>query len=135
MTPLTASQRLRRLERILAGSRIVPPAVAADERDPATRHLESVPLDRIRALAELLDPGDGSNDDIDAVTMRLLLNDYATAVAHLRAATREAGARLDAATGPVTEGRRFLWRDEKLREELRQTAEQAPESADDLPGE
>ena len=117
---MTASQRLRRLEQILSGSSAAPVA-AVDERDAATRHMESLPLERIRQLTELVDQRSTEADEVDAVAMRLLLNDYAAAVGHLRAVTRDAGSRLDAAAGPVADVRRFLWRDEKLREALQQT--------------
>lgn len=117
---LTSSQRLRQLEQILLTSKM-PSVAAADERDPATRHLESASLERIRQMSALIERSDGLDEDVDAVAMRLLLNDYTTAVAHLRAVTREASKRLDSAAEPVNDLRRFLWRDGKLRESLRET--------------
>jgi hypothetical protein len=122
-TPL-ASQRLLRLEEILAQSRT--PAVVADAvADPVKRHLESVPLERIRQLtAELEARGAGATDEIDAVVMRLLLTDYVAAVTHLRAVTRAAEAHMDAASGPIADVRQFVWRELKLQEARRQAAEQ-----------
>lgn len=119
-----SSQRLRRLEQILADVKTSRPLVGAGAEDAATLHLESVPLERIRQLSELLQAPD-ADDDVDRVTMRLLLNDYATAVAHLRAVSGDAAQRLDSATEPVNEVRRFLWREEKRKDILREAAEDA----------
>jgi hypothetical protein len=78
------SSRLTRLYHILSQS----PAPASPESDPLRVHLTSVPLERIRALTtELQEPGPSTPDDIDAITMRVLLNDYRAAVSHLRAVT------------------------------------------------
>jgi hypothetical protein len=120
------SQRLRRLERILAEAK-APSAAAVNDCDAATARLASVPLERIRQItAELLRPSSTAGDDVDALTIRLLLNDYATAVTHLRAVVREAGERIDAAASPIKDTRRFLWRAEKLRTAASGTLQDAP---------
>jgi hypothetical protein len=130
---MTASERLRRLEQILSASSAAPVS-AVDERDAATGHMESLPLERIRQLSALVDQQRAEADEVDAVVMRLLLNDYTAAVGHLRAVTRDAGSRLEAAAGPVADLRRFLWRDEKLREALQHTADGVESGARDEPG-
>lgn len=123
--PNKGSQRLQRLEEILAASKASIAVFSGDERDAATVHLDSVPLERIRQItAELLERGDTGNDEIDALAARLLLNEYTVAVAHLRAVAREAGQSIDSAAVPLHEIRKFLWRDEKLRESRRQALEE-----------
>lgn len=113
---LDASQRLRRLEQILEGPRTS--AVSPGEpREASTTRLERASIERIRRItAELQDRGDSTSDDIDALAARLLLNDYAAAVAHLRAAARDAARSIDAAEDPIKGVRRFLWRDDKHRQ-------------------
>jgi FkbM family methyltransferase len=108
----TASERLLEIERILGQ----PAAAAPDEpdADPVALHLSAVPLERIRQLTSLLQDGSADNDDVDAVAMRLLLNDYAAAVRHLRAVARLAADRVDAAAGPVRDSQLFLEREHEL---------------------
>jgi hypothetical protein len=48
--------------------------------------------------------------------MRLLLNDYITAIAHLRAVARVAASLVDGAAVPVERGNRILRLDEKRRQ-------------------
>lgn len=65
-----------------------------------------VPLDRIRRLtAELQRASDDDIDEIDAVTMRILLSDYTLTVGHLRAAARLAEQRVIAASVPIQHAR------------------------------
>jgi hypothetical protein len=108
------SARLRRLEEILAGP------LAGDERgERAGRSVEATTLDRVRRLtAELQARGGAPVDEIDALASRLLLADYAAAVSRLRSVAREAGRSIDAASESVREVRRFLWRRDKLRDDL-----------------
>lgn len=123
---LTVSQRLQRLGQILADSKPTVSTFTADDRDAAARHLESVPFERIRRItADLLERGDSRNDDVDALAIRLLLNDYMAAVAHLRAVVRDAGRRIDAAAEPISATRRFVWRDEKLQAAKQQALDDA----------
>jgi hypothetical protein len=113
---LSSSERLQRLEQILTGSKLPRGGGAGDDRDAVSRQLETVPLERIQRLtAELLESRD-RNDDIDAVTLRLLLNDYAAAVANLRVFVRQVAERVDAAADPLREARRFMWREVKRQE-------------------
>jgi hypothetical protein len=104
------SARLAHLEHILSqttpGSR--------NEADAADVHLASVPVERIRRLtAELQHDSSRQPDEIDALVMRLLINEYATAVAHLRAVARMAASRVDGAAAPMREARRALHRHAK----------------------
>ena len=63
-----------------------------------------MPLERIsRLTAELTQHAPADIDDIDRLAMRLLLNDYTAAVAHLRAATRLTEQRMADATLPIQE--------------------------------
>jgi predicted nucleotidyltransferase len=104
--------RLVRLEQILAQT-----TSATENRSDvhaADVHLSSVPAERIRRLtAELADDAAREHDPVDAVVMRLLLNEYATAVGHLRAVARMAATRIDGAAVPMREARRALHRHTK----------------------
>ena len=101
-----SSRRLRRLEQILADATIATVASPHGEPDPAETHLVVVPLDRIRRLtAELQRASDDDIDEIDAVTMRILLSDYTLTVGHLRAAARLAEQRVIAASVPIQHAR------------------------------
>jgi len=100
-----SSWRLQRLAQILAESKPLP-STSARETDPADVHIASVSLERIgRLTAELLATTATDIDDIDRLAMRLLLNDYTAAVAHLRAAMRLAEQRMADATLPIEEAR------------------------------
>jgi hypothetical protein len=127
------AQRLLRLEEILAHSKFS--GVAVDgTTDRVKWHLDSVPLERIRQLTAELDARNGSvSDEIDAVAMRVLLNDYITAVQHLRSVARAAEAQLEAASAPLTDVRRFVWRELKLQEARRQAAEETSSTQSALP--
>jgi phytoene/squalene synthetase len=72
-------------------------------------------------------PTDG-NDDIDVLAMRLLLNDYVAAVAHLRAVARVAASLVDGVTAPVKQGHRLLRLDDKRRQ--KQAGSVAPPASD-----
>jgi hypothetical protein len=108
------TQRLIELERILAQSRLVT-ASGHEQAGSVTSHLAGVPVDRIRQLTSALQRGlDDTVDEIDAVAMRLLLNDFRIAVPHLRAIAQTAGARMDDAADLIREGQRFVRREQKL---------------------
>ena len=125
MSARTPTERLQRLEQILSSSK---PALTLTMLDAATNHLQAAPLERLRQLTvELQSRSDSGHDEVDALAMRLLLNDYATAVAHLRAVARDAGERIDAAATPLNESRRAIWRAEKLMNALSSAAENEPE--------
>ena len=106
------SPRLVRLDQILSQSPAVTPRADAD---PGQVMLASVPLDRIRALTqELRDRPEADADDIDALTLRLLLNDYKAAVANLRAVANAADERLHAASGEINDLRKTVRRDQEM---------------------
>jgi hypothetical protein len=97
--------RLQRLALILAESK---PSASASARDtdPADVHLDSVPLERIHRLTlELTQRASSDSDDVDGLAMRLLLNDYSSAVAHLRAVTRLTERRIADATAPIEDAK------------------------------
>jgi len=101
--------RLTRLLQILTQSPSISTDKASESPDAADVHLASVPLDRIGQItAELQDRAGTETDEIDALAMRLLLNDYVIAVAHLRAVARLAAQRVDAAADPVDAARRLV---------------------------
>jgi hypothetical protein len=68
--------------------------------------------ERIRLLTRELRDGT-NNDEVDAVAMRVLLNDYAATLAAFREMTRQATSYMSAASGPVKEARRYLKRQDK----------------------
>jgi hypothetical protein len=115
------SQRLRRLEEILAATAPTVPAAGTQAADPATRQLATLPVERIRLVTNELQSRDGGGDEIDRLAIRLLLNDYTAAVAQLRAVVRDAGQRIDAAAGPVAAVRTFVWKQDKLEDSGRYT--------------
>src|SRR5687768_14147302 len=109
--PHDTATRLSQLEQILAATAVgTTPAVA----DAAGVHLGGVSAERIRGLTLVLHDGISRNvDELDAIVMRLLLAEYVTAVAHLRAVARIAAAHIDGAAAPVREARRALHRHAK----------------------
>lgn len=113
MTSDETGARLRELQRILAQSRT---SSTSGEEDAAALHLAAMPVERIQRFTHTLasQPAQAGWDDVDGVTMRLLLDDYVDAVGHLRAVSRLAAARIDAAVGPIYECRSFLARQDKL---------------------
>jgi hypothetical protein len=95
--------RLQQLAQILAESKALA-STSARDTDPADVHIGSVALERIRRLtAQLTQQAATDIDDIDRLAMRLLLNDYTAAVAHLRAAMRLTEQRMAEATLPIQE--------------------------------
>ena len=112
-TARNPSQRLIELERILA--QITPARASEDETaGSVAAHLAGVPADRIRQLTSALQRGlKDTTDEIDVVTMRLLLNDYIVGVGHFRAIARTAASRMDKAAEIIGEGQRFVHREQK----------------------
>jgi hypothetical protein len=119
------SQRLERLAQIIAESSL--PVATSEVTNPVDAHIESVPLERIRRLTSELTPGTASAiDEIDGLTMRLLLNEYSVAVAHLREATRLSVHRIAAAAVPIQETRRRVREQLKGAEAMRGKQERSP---------
>jgi hypothetical protein len=69
-------------------------------------------IERIRLLTGELHLGSDS-DEVDAVTMRVLLNDYAATLTAFREMARQAASHLTAASDPIKEARRYLKRQDK----------------------
>ena len=110
------SQRLRRLEDILA-RRSTSERRPDEELGGTTWHLSRIPFERIDALtAELRQRAGFENDETDALTARLLLNDYVSALTHLRAVAQAADARLADAAGEMGESRKLLRREREMSE-------------------
>lgn len=115
-----ASQRLSQLARILSDAR---PYGDAPVSDPA-EHLYLVRLHRIQHLIEQLDDRAGRDiDDVDAVAMRLILDQYMGVVVHLRATARESAKTLAGLAAVVRTERRRV---EQQQEQQTQRAAAAP---------
>lgn len=111
---LSLAQRLLQLDRILSHEGA---ASFSGEGDPVSLHLGAVPSERIRELTSFLArASDADNDELDVVAVRLLLNDYTSAVGHLRAVARSAAHRIDGAADPVRETQLFMKRDRRREE-------------------
>ena len=109
------SPRLARLDRILSQSPLHVATHAPTDTDPGQVHLTSVPLERIQSLTlELQERSPADADEVDAITMRLLLNDYKTAVAHLRAVANGVDSRLHAVGAELHESRKTVRREEEM---------------------
>ena len=107
------STRVARLDRILSQAESAPPRTG--DSDAGQVHLASIPLARIRGLTiELQERSPAVQDDIDVITMRLLLNDYQTAVAHLRAVTNSVSVHLHDAASQLNLTRKELRREEEM---------------------
>jgi hypothetical protein len=112
------SQRLIAVERMLAQ---VKNSSLPDSDDLVPLLLAAVPIERLSPLTSALkQTHDAPLDEIDAITARLLLNDYSLAVAHLRAVTRVVAKRVDAAAGPVNESRKRVDKEIRKRAKLLQ---------------
>ena len=116
-----AARRLAQLARILSDAR---PYSEAATADPA-EHLHQVRLQRIQDFTAQLDDSDGRGIDVvDAVAMRLVLDQYASVVAHLRAAARERAATLGRLAAQLRTDRRLV--DEQLAQREQPLASTAP---------
>ena len=111
-SPRDTSTRLAHIEEILAQTA---PGATAGAADATAVHLNSVSIERIRRLTAALGdlPLEQGPDVVDAVLMRLLLDEFMTSVFHLRAVARTAVSRVDAATTPLRDARRAMHRLEK----------------------
>jgi hypothetical protein len=129
----SASERLLELERIIARDRATQTRTGRDGADPVAVHLTSVPADRIRDLTESLKSNgtDPDNDAVDILTMRLLLNDFATAVEHLRGIAAIAATMIDNAAKPVRESQRLVKHEDTQEEKRRLQRSSEDDSTDD----
>jgi|KBSSwiStaDraftv2_1062776.scaffolds.fasta_scaffold426088_2 hypothetical protein len=118
------AKRLLDLERILAQSRSG--ESTSGDADPVTLHIADVPVERIRRFTAELQGANGDRDEIAAVTTRLLLNDYTTAVAHLRAVARISVTRIESALEPIRQCQKFLRHEEKIATKQQAAADRRP---------
>jgi hypothetical protein len=106
--------RLKRLEDILAQSRSAPTRTGSDGDGPVQLLAATVPTERIGKLtSEQHERTSEPIDDVDNLTMRILLDDYTEAVAILRAIARLAEQRIANAGVPIEQTRRFVRRELK----------------------
>lgn len=106
-------RRLSQLARILSDARPYGDAPAPD----ALEHLHRVRLQRIQNLTAHLDnPAARGVDDVDAVAMRLLLDQYMDVVVQLRAAARAGAQTLAGVADAVRADRRRIEERSKQRE-------------------
>ena len=107
------SERIARLDQLL--SQPSPPILRGTAVDLRHAVLVGVPLERIRALTtELQERCGATPDDVDALTMRMLLNDYRAAVAQLRAVTNDVDSRLLALGEVLHRTRKVVHREEEM---------------------
>lgn len=111
MTELPSHQ-LRLLDAILAGASNVIIGAAPGDLDAVQLYLRSVPFDRMRLLTAMLaDQQSRGADTAEAVAARLLLTDYRSAVANLRAATQVVATRIATTSTTVKKSKRVVARE------------------------
>ena len=116
-----ASRRLAQLARILSDTRPFGEPSTTDRPEP----LQQVRLKRIQDVTAQLDAGTARPvDEVDAVAMRLVLDEYASVVAHLRAAAREGAATLGSLAAQLKTYQRLL--DEQFTRREKPRASTAP---------
>jgi len=113
------AQRLADLADILNA-----PAVAAPTgADSIERHLSRVNVDRIRGLARDIERhADDAIDGVNGIVMRLLLDEYVAALAHLRAAMHETATMFQTAPAAVKDVRRYVIQQRERQEQQRASA-------------
>ena len=113
---LDVAARLQRLGRLLDECRVPVTAGAGREADTeATGILQSAFLDRIQRLADEVRSGlecRPDADTLDAVTARLLLEDYSAAVRQLRTLENETGRSLSVVASTIKKGRGFIQKEQ-----------------------
>jgi hypothetical protein len=104
--------RLMRLVETLDRHRAPDSAAASPDTHPVVAHLESVRDERLRGLVAMMKTriDDRDVDAEDALLLRLLLEEYANAVGHVRAAAQMIDERLSTARKTLHEGRRLAER-------------------------
>ena len=117
------SRRLQRLQAYVAAKPPQADPTSTNSSDLADWHMRSVMLDRIAHLTmELQRRGDAVIDAVDALEMRLLLNDYTASTTHLRAVTRIAKEGMATASSQLRGVRKTIERDLKREEESRRSS-------------
>lgn len=116
-----SSRRLAQLVRILDETS---PRGETSMDDPAD-HLRQLRLQRIQRLTAQLGEHAGHDaDDVDAVAMRLVLDDYSHVLAHVRTVAAESAKMLEGLAASVRADRRRV--DERLQQQVKQRASTAP---------
>ena len=114
------AQQLADLAHIL-NDRVVVATPAADAID---RHLARLRLDRVQQLTQHIERhSDRTGDQVDGIALRVLVHEYVTALAHLRAATQEAASRIEAVPPTIKDVRRCLQQEVDLQEKRPASAE------------
>ena len=117
------SRRLQRLQAYVAAKPPQADPTSTNSSDLADWHMRSVMLDRIAHLTmELQRRGDAAIDAVDALEMRLLLNDYTVSTTHLRAVTRIAKEGIATASSQLKGVRKTIERDLQREEERRRSS-------------
>lgn len=128
VTTRDTTARLRELEQIL--TRASDALATLRDEGAESSSARRLPAERIRRLTLLLGSyGDEQNDAVAQLTARLLLDEYAMAVAQLRATTRTEADRLGEAATTIEACQKLLWREQKqAAKESRGGARQTPVS-------
>jgi transcriptional regulatory protein LevR len=106
------SRRLLRLQSYVADKPRQADPTSTNSSDLADWHMRSVMLDRIAHLTmELQRRGDAAIDAVDALEIRLLLNDYTASTTHLRAVTRIAKQGIATASSQLSGARTIIERE------------------------
>lgn len=117
-----SAQRLARLSVILDdGSR----RRHTTWSNPVDEHLASLRLDRVQQLAREVESRSGrETDELDRVAMRLLLDEFASALFHMRAVAREAAKNMERGPAALKDVRRYVEKEREI--EIKQLAATAP---------
>ena len=112
------SRRLQRLQSYVADKPPQADPTSTNSADVADWHMRSVMLDRIAHLTmELQQRSDAAIDAVDALEIRLLLNDYTASTTHLRAVTRIAKQGISTASSQLSGARTIIERELQREEE------------------
>ena len=112
------SRRLQRLQSYVADKAPQADPTSTNSADVADWHMRSVMLDRIAHLTmELQQRSDAAIDAVDALEIRLLLNDYTASTTHLRAVTRIAKQGISTASSQLSGARTIIERELQREEE------------------
>lgn len=111
-------ERLERLEELLLRYR---PWFQTGTEDDAERAASrsNTTFERLRHFATELQRNspDDRLDTLDTVTIRVMLEDYASVLSHLRASVRTAGQQLSSVAAVVADGNRIVREERKRRRE------------------
>lgn len=128
MSTRDTTARLRELEQIL--SRASDAFATLRDEGSDGSGARRLPAERIRQLTRLLrSHTDDQDDAVTPLAVRMLLDEYALAVAHLRATTRTEADRLGEAATTLEACEKLLWRERKqAAKDARGGARRAPDA-------